>query len=142
MSVHERFRSERERLRLTQPDVAALADVGKTTVINWEKGLSSPTAAQLEVLADNGMDVLFVVTGRYAGGVKPAPVLSAEEEIMLGYFRDATKEVRRAALGALVGAVSATSPAPARDINISSHGQRGGVQIGYVAGTVTGPKSK
>lgn len=106
MSVADRFKSERERLALTQPRVAELTGVGKTTVINWEKALSSPTAVQLSALAEIGLDVLYVVTGQRAGGVKPAPTLTAEEETMLGYFRDASKEVRRAALGALLGASS------------------------------------
>lgn len=106
MSLADRFKGERERLALTQPRVATLTGVGKTTVINWEKGLSSPTALQLSALAEVGLDVLYVVTGQHAGGVKPAPTLTAEEETMLSYFRDASKEVRRAALGALLGASS------------------------------------
>lgn len=106
MSLSDRFRSERERLSLTQPRVAELTGVGKTTVINWEKGLSSPTAVQLSVLADAGLDVLYVITGQRVGGVTPAPTLTAEEATMLGYFRDAPKAVRRAALGALLGASS------------------------------------
>ena len=125
MSIQERFKEERERLRLTQPEVAALVEVGKTTVINWEKGQSSPTAAQLEVLAAEGMDVLYVITGRYAGGIKPAPSLSTEEGMLLEYFREASKDVKRAALGALIGAapgLSMTNTAP------------GGVQIGQVTG--------
>lgn len=104
MGVADRFKSERERLALTQPRVAELTGVGKTTVINWEKALSSPTAVQLSALSEVGLDVLYVVTGQRAGGVKPAPTLTAEEETMLGYFRDASREVRRAALGALLGA--------------------------------------
>lgn len=111
MGLADRFKSERERLALTQPRVADLTGVGKTTVINWEKGLSSPTAIQLSALAEVGLDVLYVVTGQRAGGVKPAPTLTAEEETMLGYFRDASKEVRRAALGALLGARAADAPA-------------------------------
>lgn len=109
MSVADRFKSERERLALTQPRVAELTGVGKTTVINWEKALSSPTAVQLSALAEVGLDVLYVITGQRAGGVKPAPTLTPEEETMLGYFREASKEVRRAALGALLGASAPAS---------------------------------
>lgn len=66
MSVAGRLKSERARLRLTQPDVARALGVGKTTVINWEKGSSSPDAVQLSALADIGVDVLYVVTGAHA----------------------------------------------------------------------------
>lgn len=111
MTVQERLKSERERLGFTQPDVATLTKVGKTTVINWEKGSSSPTAVQLEQLARVGVDVLFVVTGKHAGGVAPAPTLTAEESTMLEYFRQAPPAVRRAALGALIGAEPTQSKA-------------------------------
>lgn len=134
MSLADRFKSERERLALTQPRVAALTGVGKTTVINWEKGLSSPTALQLSALAEVGLDVLYVVTDQHAGGVKPAPTLTAEEETMLNYFRDASKEVRRAALGALLGA-----SAPAASHVGGTHSQHssgpGAMHIGGIGNT-------
>ena len=114
---------------MTQPHVAVLTGVGKTTVINWEKGLSSPTAVQLAALAEVGLDVLYVVTGNYSGGAKPAPTLSAEEETMLDYFRSASKDVRRAAMGALVG-VPATL-----GMGMSNSGT-GAVQVGSAGGKV------
>ena len=135
MTLHERFKTERERLGFTQPDVAALTAVGKTTVINWEKGTSSPTAAQLEKLAKFGMDVLFVVTGTHAGGVPPAPSLSSEESTMLDYFRNASGPVRRAALGALLGGV-ASSPS-----QVMQNTGSGSVQIGHIGGDYN-PKSR
>lgn len=104
MQMGERIREERERLGLNQTDFAALAGATRKALFNWESDAASPNAAALAVWADAGLDVLYVVTGQRAGGVKPAPTLTAEEETMLGYFRDASKEVRRAALGALLGA--------------------------------------
>ncbi|OWJ91096.1 hypothetical protein B6S59_25325 [Pseudomonas sp. A46] len=59
----ERLKEERQRLKLTQPELAEAAGAKKRTVIDWEKGVSSPTAVQLEALALVGLDVLFVVTG-------------------------------------------------------------------------------
>lgn len=132
MLLQDRFKTERERLGLTQPQVAALTSVGKTTVINWEKGASSPTAAQLEVLSQFGMDVLFVVTGMHAGGVEPAPALTADEQTLLDYYRQASVPVRRAALGALIGAVM---PAGQNMQNAGS----GNVQIGHVGGSYNAP---
>ncbi len=95
MSLADRFKSERERLALTQPRVADLAGVGKTTVINWEKGLSSPTAVQLSALAEVGLDVLYVITGQRTGGAAaPAPALAPDEEILLDNYRHAPAGVR------------------------------------------------
>lgn len=107
MLIAERFKSERERLGLTQPEVAVLAQVGKTTVINWEKSASSPTAVQLEALARVGFDCLYVITGQRTGGVKPAPTLTTDEEELLALFRVAPLAVKAAAIGALHGAAAA-----------------------------------
>lgn len=106
MHSSERLKEERERLGFNQADFAALAGATRKTLFNWESGAASPNAAALAAWAEAGLDVLYVVTGQRAGGVKPAPTLTAEEETMLGYFREASKEVRRAALGALLGASS------------------------------------
>ena len=129
MLLQDRFKAERERLGFTQPQVAALTAVGKTTVINWEKGASSPTAAQLEVLSKFGMDVLFVVTGEHAGGVQPAPTLTADEHTLLDYYRQATVPVRRAAMGALIGAASASSGQVMQNMGSNN------VQVGHVGGS-------
>lgn len=60
----DRLKEERLRLGLTQPEFAELANAKKRTVIDWEKGVSSPTAVQLEALTVNGgIDALYVLTG-------------------------------------------------------------------------------
>ena len=87
---------------LSQEKFGALGGVKKLAQINYEKGERHPDSAYLAAIAAAGADVLYVLTGERDG---PAPVtLSAEEETMLAYFREASKEVRRAALGALLGA--------------------------------------
>ena len=96
MSVADRFKSERERLALTQPRVADLTGVGKTTVINWEKGLSSPTAVQLSALAEVGLDVLYVITGQRSQPVPPAQELPRQEQEWLALYRNSSEEVRAA----------------------------------------------
>src|SRR5690349_1141193 len=58
-----RLKEERERLELTQPSFAEAAGAKKRTVIDWEKGVSSPTAVQLAALAAVGVDALYVLTG-------------------------------------------------------------------------------
>ena len=69
--LHERLREERERNRLIQQAVADIAGVSKRTVIDWEKGVSSPTAVQLSALSENGFDACYIITGHY----HPAPVV-------------------------------------------------------------------
>ena len=113
MSVADRFKSERERLALTQPRVADLTGVGKTTVINWEKGLSSPTAVQLSALAEVGLDVLYVITGQRAGGASAPPpprAVSEGDRILLDNFHAAPAQVQagvKTALGAFAPGGSA-----------------------------------
>lgn len=132
MNLSNRLKEERERLGFSQTAFAALAGASKHAQINWEKGAASPNAAALEAWAGDGLDVLYVVTGQRAGGVKPAPTLTAEEETLLAYFRDASKEVRRAALGALLGASAGGSEGQTavRQHSVGDHA----VQIGSVAG--------
>lgn len=132
MPIGKRLREERERLGLSQPLFAAHAGTTKQTLFSWETGKTAPDGFQLEALAAAGADVLYVITGQRAGGVKPAPTLTAEEETMLGYFRDASREVRRAALGALLGASAGgcAGQGAVRQHSVGDHA----VQIGSVAG--------
>ena len=98
----DRLREERERLALSQQALAEKCGVTARSQRNYESGERNPDSAYLAAIAAAGADVLYVLTGERDG---PAPVtLSAEEETMLAYFREASKEVRRAALGALLGA--------------------------------------
>ncbi len=80
-----RLREERERVGMTQPVFAEAAGAKKRTLIDWEKGVSSPTAMQLEALAEIGVDVLYVLTGERATGLPPG--LSAEEQLLVESYR-------------------------------------------------------
>lgn len=129
MTLGDRLREERERLGLTQPALGEAAGTTKQTVFSWESGKSAPGGFQLSALANAGVDVLYVLTAQRAGGVKPAPALSPEEATLLEYFRSASPSVRRAAMGALLGAAS---------VGGMTQTQSGsGVQIGSAAGAVT-----
>lgn len=63
--IGTRLKEERERLGLSQPQFAELAGAAKRTLIDWEKGVSSPTAVQLSALAKAGVDAEYVLTGRH-----------------------------------------------------------------------------
>lgn len=58
-----RLKEERERLGLTQPAFAEAAGAAKRTLIEWEKGTTSPNSVQLSALAAIGVDVYYVLTG-------------------------------------------------------------------------------
>lgn len=102
MNIGERLREERERLGLSQPVFGEIGGVQKLAQSNYEQGKRAPDADYLAAVAASGVDVRYVVTGER--DYTPPPALSAEEQTMLEYFRQATPAVRRAALGALIGA--------------------------------------
>lgn len=98
--IGERLRSERERLGMTQPEFAELADTKKRTLIDWEKGVSSPTAVQLAAMAKAGADVLYILTGQRAGGL-PAmsqsmsmESISEADRALLDNFHAAPEQVQ------------------------------------------------
>lgn len=101
------MREERERLGLNQVAFAAQGGVQKAAQINYEKNERRPDTEYLAGIASAGVDVLYVVTGVRAGGVKPSPTLTADEEQLLQLFRAAPLAVKAAAMGALEGASNA-----------------------------------
>ncbi len=79
--IGERLREERERLELTQPAFAEAAGAKKRTLIDWEKGVSSPTAVQLSALSEIGADVLYILTGQRTGGTESASPAAVSEKL-------------------------------------------------------------
>jgi len=88
-----RLREERERLGYTQPAFAELAGAKKRTLIDWEKGVSSPTAVQLARLSEAGVDALYVVTGTRAIPVEDT--LSPRERALLDNYRHTSPDNRK-----------------------------------------------
>ncbi len=76
-SLSERLRSERDRLGLSQPDMAALGSAKPRTYQDWERGIAAVSTEFLSAVADSGLDVQYVVTGRRSptrlSGAAPAP---------------------------------------------------------------------
>lgn len=64
--IGKRLKAERKRLGLIQAEVAQRLDVKVLSIVNYESGLRSPTADQLNVLHEMGMDTHWVVTGQSA----------------------------------------------------------------------------
>jgi len=128
-TIGERLREERERLDFNQSAFGAIGGVAKRAQIHYEQGERSPDANYLAAVAKVGVDIRYVVTGDRKG---PTPVkLTEEEAAMLAYWREASKPVRRAALGALIGAAPPTEKASSVHQEI-----RGNVHGGVAAGDI------
>lgn len=93
--INERLKSERERLGLTQPVFAEIAGASKRTLIDWEKGVSSPTAVQLSTLASAGVDVLFVVTGQRSQPISVQASLPKEHQALLNSYEMCSAAARK-----------------------------------------------
>jgi len=99
MTVAERLKEERERLGLSQSRLGELVGVGKTTIINWEKGASAPDAVQLSAMVEAKFDVQYILTGMrmttapYAQA-EPAAPLSARERALLDNYRHCSEEAQ------------------------------------------------
>lgn len=92
--IGERLKEERERLHMTQPAFAAAAGAAKRTLIEWEKGSTSPSAVQLSALSTIGVDVLYILTGQRL--FAPPPALKPDEAALLDNYRNSPKEAQDA----------------------------------------------
>ena len=78
-SLSERLRSERDRLGLSQPDMAALGGVKPRTYQDWERGIAAVSAEYLSIADARGLDASYVLTGhRSLTGPAPAPASSED----------------------------------------------------------------
>lgn len=75
---------------LNQSDLAAIGGVAKTSQFNYEKGERCPDAAYLAAVAEKGVDVLYVITGRRE--VPAADSFGAEEILLITRFRQMAEE--------------------------------------------------
>lgn len=85
MGIGDRLKEERQRLGLNQSDFAAFAGVAKNSQLNYEKGERSPDAGYLAAIAEKGVDVLYVVTGKRTPAA--ADAISEAEADLLEHFR-------------------------------------------------------
>lgn len=104
VGIGYRLKEERERLGLSQTDFATLAGASKNTQYNYEKGERSPDANYLAAAAEQGVDVLYVITGGRV--LPPADSLSAEEAEFLHHYRQIPAE-DRAGLNKIAAAMAA-----------------------------------
>lgn len=110
MKIGERLKEERKRLGLNQADFAALLGASKTSQFNYEKGDRSPDAIFLAAAAEQGVDVLYVVTGVRAE--QAAFGLDDHEAELLNAFRNMPKQQQEAflLLSSSIASSSGNSP--------------------------------
>ncbi|GAB1388968.1 helix-turn-helix transcriptional regulator [Rubrivivax sp.] len=122
----QRLREVRKARGQKQEQMADAVGVSREQWGRYERGLAVPGADVLARAAQAGIDIRYVITG--SRDYEPAPTLSADEQVLLQQWRAATREVRNAALGALVGGASGAAAQV-------FHGQVGQVVRGDAHGT-------
>ena len=95
ISIGDRLREERDRLNLSQEEFAALGGASKRTQAAWEKGEQVPNAEFLSLVAEHGVDVLYVVTGQRTP--VGAAALTPEESALVENYKHADEAGRAAA---------------------------------------------
>lgn len=93
---------------LSQTEFAQIAaDAGapgatRQSQAKYEKGVATASAAYMAAIASAGVDVLYILTG--SREKEPPLALSSDEKVVLDYYRKASRDTRKAVLGALIGA--------------------------------------
>lgn len=65
-SFGSRLKTERQRLGLTQVELADAGDVSKNTQLAYEADDNSPTAKYLMAVAEKGVDLQYLFSGEYS----------------------------------------------------------------------------
>lgn len=92
ISVCLRLKDEREKIRITQQDVAAELNVSLKTVTRWENSIPIPSD-KLGALMRLGFDVYYVLTGQRSPTTE---VLTLRETCMLENYRALAEEDKAA----------------------------------------------
>ncbi|EFB1289787.1 helix-turn-helix transcriptional regulator [Escherichia coli] len=115
--IGRRLREEREKIGMTQDDMASIFEVSTKTWGKYERGVTTPDAATLNLLGERcGVDVYYILSGSRTHGIPNA----TEDEIeLIEIYRSAPLAVKAAALAALTAGSSAPST-----ISVSGKGHR------------------
>lgn len=138
-SIGERLREERERLGLSQSEMALLAkDLGakgatRQSQALYEKGEQSPSAAYIAAISTSGADVLYILTGQRSHQITesaaayqppksavayqpPISALSPDEAALLDNYRNSPPDGQ--------AAIKATSAALAQSKGVKNRASR------------------
>lgn len=105
-----RLREERERIGMTQEQMAIAGAVAKRTYCHYEAGEREIGSACMAALAAAGADVLYILTGQ-RGAVSLAPALAPDEAALLDNYRNsppAGRDALKATSAALAQSCSTT----------------------------------
>lgn len=85
-TIGERIREERERKGLNQTDFGRIGGVTKKTQGNYEANIRAPAASYLAAIAEEGVDVLYILLDKHGYAVNENGVsyLQAVDEAILG----------------------------------------------------------
>lgn len=106
-TVGDRLRMERERLEMSQTELATRCATTKMTQYKYEQGTTYPTSRYLRMLDSLGVDILWVVTERT--GIWPLE--KEDEQLLLAKWRRASPFMQRTVL-ALFDSEDGPAPKP------------------------------
>ena len=81
----DRFRAEREKLDLTQEELASKIATTSRTIISYESNKSPPKLSKLILFASLGADVGYIITGQKTTGA-----MTPDETSLIDNYRNST----------------------------------------------------
>ena len=152
MGIGSRLREERDRLGMNQEGLGLLGGVRKQAQLLYEKDERKPDSDYLVAVAEAGVDVLYVLTGKRQDAL---PAADASEQLLLENYRRCKLEAKQTLLQSSVLFAAGMPPAPApktvratrsKPTEVQPVSQRaegnGIVQIGSIGGNYGGPPPK
>ncbi len=104
MKLGERIKKARENAKLSQDELAKSLNIGKRTLIDYEKGVSEPKASTLMSIANIcNVDANWLLTGKGSmfSDTSPhntPPKLDKEFEVICEYLKDLDRSKRKKVL--------------------------------------------
>lgn len=131
--IGARLRAERERLGLSQDDIAARCGVSRPTQYRYESGKASPDSDYINAAAAIGVNVQFVLIGAGTVQVK----LSAKETALIDLFRLSPPSVQDAVIKLLKNQEVKPKAKPRKSISVTQdvHGDKN-ITVGVVQGNM------
>ncbi|EAS0613876.1 helix-turn-helix transcriptional regulator [Salmonella enterica subsp. enterica serovar Dahomey] len=83
VTMGDRIREERKKLKLNQTDFARLAGCSRNAQAIYERGESLPGSAYLVKLSEMGVDIQYILTGHRV----PLAEISMEERALVENYR-------------------------------------------------------
>lgn len=92
---HARLAEEREKLWATQQEAADFFGISRVTWGQCERGNATPSGDVLAGLAQNGADVLYILTGQRSQAVPEQATLSPRQRALLDNYDHTDAEGQR-----------------------------------------------